>query len=119
MKNMKKTLLMILAMMLVCAISVAATVAYFASKTELITNTFTFGNVDIDLKEDTPGGEVTENGTGSYEKVTPGSTYKKAPTIKNTGSEEAWVRMTIKYNAAAAAEFGTTGYPTNNTALPL
>lgn len=107
MKNMKKTLLMILAMMLVCAISVAATVAYFVAETKSVTNTFTFGNVDISLKEDTPGDPPTTEGeTYNYDKVKPGEFYIKAPTITNEGSEVAWVRMTVKYDADVASALG-------------
>lgn len=107
MKNMKKTLLMILAMMLVCAISVAATIAYFAKETGSVTNTFTFGNVDISVEEDTPDDDPTkEDETYNYDDVKPGIFYTKAPTITNTGSEVAWVRMTVKYDADVARALG-------------
>lgn len=107
MKNMKKTLLMILAMMLVCAISVAATIAYFVAETGSVTNTFTFGNVDISVEEDTPGDQPTkEDETYNYDQVKPGIFYTKAPTITNEGSEVAWVRMTVKYDADVASALG-------------
>ena len=50
---MKKKLTTVLAIVLVVALSVAGTYAYLTSKTATITNTFTVGNVKIDLTETT------------------------------------------------------------------
>lgn len=87
---MKKTLMIALAFVLVIAMSVAGTLAYLTDKTEAVTNTFTVGKVDIDLKET----------TGETYKMIPGENIKKDPTVTvKTGSEASWVFVKIEKSA--------------------
>ena len=76
---MKKTLITILCTVLVCSCVMGVTLAFLMDKTETITNTFTVGKVDIDLKET----------TGSEYKMVPGHTYEKDPTVTVKKNSEA------------------------------
>ena len=97
---MKKTLTVLLALVLVIAMSVAGTMAYLTSKDEVV-NTFTVGKVAITLDEAdvdeygaavTPAARVDEN---TY-KLIPGHSYTKDPTIHVTaGSEDCYLFVKV------------------------
>ena len=81
----KKTILVVaIAVMLVAALVVGGTLAYFTD-TKSADNTFTVGNVAIDLKE------VFE----PNQKLIPGQNIQKEVTVESTGSEAAYVRVHI------------------------
>lgn len=88
----KKTILVAaIAVMLVAALVVGGTLAYFTD-TKTADNTFTMGNVAITLDEknanpDAPtgSGRVTENTYNVY----PGLIVDKDPTVTNVGSNDA------------------------------
>lgn len=109
----KKTILVAaIAVMLVAALVVGGTLAYFTdTKTE--TNTFTTGKVSITLNEENADGTpFTQN-----QKLLPGSQTKnniaKRVTItNNTGSEEAYVWLEELIPKALDSTDGSTG--TNN-----
>lgn len=90
---MKKKLTTVLAIVLVVALSVAGTYAYLTSKTATITNTFTVGNVKIDLTET----------TGTEYQLIPGKVHKKDPvvTVKG-GSEKCYLFVKFEENGNAA-----------------
>ena len=102
---MKKTLTVILALVLVVVMSVAGTVAYLTS-TDTVTNTFSVGNVQIKLDEAkaNPDGSLVANAdrvkANSY-KLLPGHTYNKDPmvTVLN-GSESSYIKMTVTFSKA-------------------
>ena len=75
---MKKKLTTVLAIVLVVALSVAGTYAYLTSKTATITNTFTVGNVNIDLTET----------TGTEYQLIPGKVHEKNPIVTVKGGSE-------------------------------
>lgn len=105
MKNIKKTLLVIVAMILMCAMSAAVTLALYNDETELVENTFVFGNVDIILDEAPvdENGEKIENAdrvTSNLYDIDPKGTYDKDPTIHNVGSENAYLRAVISLDKA-------------------
>ena len=79
---MKKKLTTVLAIVLVVALSVAGTYAYLTSKTATITNTFTVGKVNIDLKE-TFNTDADGDGTKDCWKMQliPGTSAVKDPTV--------------------------------------
>ena len=87
---MKKKLTTVLAIVLVVALSVAGTYAYLTDKTATIKNTFTVGNVNIDLTE----------GTGEFYKMVPGTTIGKDPmvTVKEN-SEACWLFVKVEKSA--------------------
>lgn len=96
----KKVLALVLCAALLVAGSVAATLAYLTSKTEVVTNTFSVGNVEITLDEsvvDEYGNlEVDEDGNptgattsdGNEYKLIPGHTYVKDPVVHVTEKSE-------------------------------
>ena len=94
MKKHNKVLLAVLCAALLVVGSVAGTLAYFTDH-ETVVNTFTVGNVEIELHET---GEVNRNdGTvGKDYKLQPGLSYAKDPVVTlKEGSEESYVRMIV------------------------
>lgn len=102
---MKKTLTVLLALVLVIAMSVAGTMAYLTS-TATVTNTFTVGKVAITLDElDTDNdtntsdnvkvGNTVRDKANAY-KLIPGVTYTKDPTVHVTaGSEDCYLFVKV------------------------
>ena len=82
---MKKKLTTVLAIVLVVALSVAGTYAYLTAKTAQVVNTFTVGNVNIDLTEKTT----------DY-KMIPGMTIEKDPMVTvKADSEDCWLFVKV------------------------
>ena len=79
---MKKTLTVLLALVLVIAMSVAGTMAYLTSQAS-VTNTFTVGNVTITMDETDVDNSTAnkERDTANAYKLIPGMTYTKDPII--------------------------------------
>lgn len=103
---MKKTLTVIIALVLVVVMSVAGTVAYLTSS-DTVTNTFTVGNVQIKLDEAkaNPDGTLVAGAdrvdANSY-KLIPGHTYNKDPMVTVLeGSESSYIKMTVTFTKAA------------------
>ena len=87
---MKKKLTTVLAIVLVVALSVAGTYAYLTDKTGPVVNTFTVGNVNIDLTE----------GTGEFYKMVPGTTIEKNPKVTvKADSEACWLFVKVEKSA--------------------
>ena len=84
---MKKILMLILAVILVVAISVGATLAYLTD-TEAVVNTFTVGKVDIDLTETGATSLDDINWEKSYTGIIPGQTYEKDPSVTVIANSE-------------------------------
>ena len=103
----KKVLALVLCAALLVAGSVAATLAYLTSKTEVVTNTFTVGSLSITLDE----AKVTEYGVAvpgenrvmaNAYKLIPGHNYLKDPTVHVAkGSEECYVFVKVENGIAA------------------
>lgn len=99
MKNRKtrsamRRMLFTLALVLVVAVaSVGGTIAWLTDKTEAVTNTFTVGDINIDLTE--IAGKQTD---GSYKfKMIPGNTIAKDPKVTvKAGSEACWLFVKIE-----------------------
>ena len=88
--NMKKkvaALGLVAAMLLTSA---GATLAYFTDKDDA-TNTFTVGNVSIDLTEP----KWDANGSKDAPEVYPGEALAKDPTVKNDGKNPCFVRISV------------------------
>lgn len=94
MKTRNKVLLTLMCAVALVAGSVFGTYAYLTSK-DTVTNTFTVGNVYIELNEtDTDEDNDTKN--NKYH-LLPGETYVKDPTVTViANSEDAYVRMLVK-----------------------
>ena len=110
---MKKTLTVLLALVLVIAMSVAGTMAYLTDKAT-VTNTFTVGNVQITLDEAkvTPDGKPVDpaerTDANSY-KLLPGHTYTKDPMIHvDAASENCWLFVKVENGIAAIEDANKT-----------
>lgn len=87
---MKKKLTTVLAIVLVVALSVAGTYAYLTDKTAQVVNTFTVGNVNIDLTET----------TGNSYKMVPSTTIEKNPKVTvEADSEDCWLFVKVEKSA--------------------
>lgn len=95
----KKILSLCVVMALAVTAIIGGTLAYF-SDTDAQTNTFTTGNVEIDLWEDfgdndATGVEELIPSTGSYDDGTLKNDIEKEIYVTNKGSEDAFVRVHI------------------------
>ena len=108
----KKVLALVLCAALLVAGSVAATLAYLSYTTAPVVNTFTVGQVVIDLDEApvdvygkvVAGNRVKEN---TY-KLIPGHTYVKDPEVHVTvGSEVCWLFVKVEDEIAAIQDATT------------
>lgn len=115
----KKSLLLgLTAVIIISALAVGGTLAYFTSA-DRADNTFTIGSVaiklfehDVDKVTDRIGlsawvtkpyeGTETEVNAITYEGVYPGAVLPKDPTIRNTGKNSAYVRMKVTISNASA-----------------
>ena len=87
----------ILTLGLVAALSATAaiggTLAYFTDTADA-TNTFTVGNVEIELTEP-KWTEAVKNTDGKMENVYPGQILDKDPTVTNNGKNSCFVRVSV------------------------
>lgn len=117
MKNTKKIVALVLAIVLICAAAVVGTIAYLNSTTDTATNTFTIGDVKITLDEakvDEYGEAVTgaDRVTENKYTIIPGHTYTKDPVIHvDANSENCWVFVKV--------ENGLAGIETTETAKTI
>ncbi|MEG2353895.1 MAG: TasA family protein [Clostridium sp.] len=95
-----------LALVVVAAISIGATSAYFTDK-QSVTNTFTVGDVKIGIEE-------AEWGKLPNHDIAPGKTLSKDPVIKNTGKNSCWMRVKVAYDTTI---FELVGVDTTNWTL--
>lgn len=86
---MKKNILIVLLAVLLVVTSVGATLAYLTDRDSEV-NTFTVGDVTIDLNEEFEQGAT----------LMPGVDIEKKPTITNTGKNDAWVWLTFAIPSA-------------------
>ncbi len=97
----------ILTLGLVAALSATAaiggTLAYFTDTADA-TNTFTVGNVEIELTEP-KWTEAVKNTDGKMENVYPGQILDKDPTVTNNGKNPCFVRVSV----SNLDQFGTEG----------
>lgn len=91
--KMKKVLAMACALALTAAIAIGGTIAYLTDKTEEVVNTFTVGNVKIDLTETWNTDSDNDQSNDSWQaKLIPGTTYTKDPKISvEEGSEDCYL----------------------------
>ncbi|MBE6603776.1 MAG: hypothetical protein IJC95_01975 [Clostridia bacterium] len=86
---MKKTLITILATILVCCFAVGGTLAWLMDSTQTITNTFTVGDIEITLEE-----------TEATYKMVPGNEIAKDPKVTVLDKSEAcWLFVKIEKSA--------------------
>lgn len=86
---MKKTLITILATVLVCCCVVGGTLAWLMDKTQTVTNTFTVGDIEIELAE-----------TTTTYKMIPGNQIAKDPKVTvKADSEACWLFVQVTKSA--------------------
>lgn len=86
---MKKKLTTVLAIVLVVALSVAGTYAYLTDTTGPVVNTFTVGNVDIDLTETFNTDTNNDDKADVWQaQLIPGKEYTKDPVVTVKGGSE-------------------------------
>ena len=85
---MKKKLTVSLAVLaLVACMTAGATLAWLTAKTSTVTNTFTYGDINIELKET----------TGESYKMVPGNTIAKDPKVTvKANSEACWLFVKVE-----------------------
>ncbi len=93
----KKITLTVTALALVICVAAGATLAWLVDKTDDVTNTFTYGNIDITLTEtwntDTDGDETNDAWVA---KMIPGNTISKDPEVTvEGGSEACWLFVKV------------------------
>ncbi len=90
----KRFVAILLCVTLVALAAIGATFAYLTD-TKTVNNTFTMGNVAINLDEtnvnDPTGDRVTSNAYSVY----PGAVVTKDPIVHNTGKNAAYIRATV------------------------
>ena len=94
----KKTIIALVVILLAIALVVAGIMAYFTDR-ETATNTFTIGNVDIELTE--PIWEAAAaTGSGNIpdyaQNLVPGNTVAKDPTVTNVGANDAFIFVKVE-----------------------
>lgn len=91
MKNLKKIIVAASLCAAIGATAIAGTLAYFTSETEVKTNTFTAGDLDITLTE--PKWDET---VGESFEIIPGISVDKDPTVTlANGSVDSYVRLVV------------------------
>lgn len=98
----KKNLKIVIAMLLVAALSVGGTLAYLSRETSELENVFT-GSKGISLTLTEP--EFDDEEKGKANSYTPDMTILKDPTVTNTSTEtgyKEWVAMRVDYTYAGS-----------------
>ena len=105
MKTKRKALLLTFCAVLLVVASVLGTIAYLTAN-DKVTNTFTVGQVAINLDEakvnpdGTPVANADRVKENSY-KLLPGHTYTKDPTVTvRSDSESSYIKMTVTFTKA-------------------
>lgn len=90
----KKTLVTVLALVLIFAVAVGGAVAWLVAQTDSVVNTFTVGDINITLTET----------TGTQYKMIPGNTITKNPKVTvEANSEDCWLFVKVE----ESTNFGT------------
>lgn len=80
-------LVLVLALALIVGVAGGATFAWLTAKTDTVVNTFTYGDINIELAE----------GTGSNYKIIPGVDIEKDPKVTvKAGSEACWLFVKVE-----------------------
>lgn len=96
----KKIVALVLCVAIIASALTAGTIAWFTDKDE-VANTFTVGNVKIDLFEtyENSDGEKNQEGFNFKEAIVPGREFHKDPTIELLeGSQDSYVFLDLQIN---------------------
>ncbi len=101
---MKKKIAILMAMVMLFGVTVGGTLAWLQAETQQVVNTFTVGDINIELKEHNYDPTTKQLLTGTANEVTSESDYKiipgtnlpKDPFVRiKDGSEECWVFVKV------------------------
>lgn len=96
----KKILATVLAAALCIGIGIGGTLAWLADETEDVVNTFTVGNININLTETDNGVDKDGNENTNDYKMVPGNTIAKDPKVTvKANSEASWLFVKIEKSA--------------------
>lgn len=101
----KKSMTVVLSLVLVLCLAVGGTLAWLTAKTDTVTNTFTVGDINLELYEhvlqaDGTLGETTTNSGNDNYKMVPGNTLPKDPTVVvKANSEACWLFVKVEKSA--------------------
>ena len=111
-----KPIALILALVLVISTAVGGTIAWLIADTEPVVNTFTYGDIDLNLDEtvvDPNGDPVYSNGEpvktteGNDYKMVPGKEYRKDPAVTVlAGNEACWLFVKLEETGGATITNG-------------
>lgn len=110
-----KTVAILLALVLAIGCAVGGTLAWLISKTEPVVNTFTYGDINIDLYEHKYNASENKLGTEKVEKVVnykiiPGVDLPKDPTVEvKANSEACWLFVKVEEQGTFVANKVTYG----------
>ena len=99
--KIKRILLSVLALALVAALSVGATLAFMSAEDTRVINNFSFGSISVQIAEEVPTDlpddvEAVAAGKGvSYTKVTPGVQLPKQPAVSVKTDVKAYVFINV------------------------
>lgn len=83
-----KTFVVMLALVLALGCAVGGTIAWLTANTDPVVNTFTYGNINIELNETKPANRQAT--------IIPGKNIEKDPTVKVVGGSEAcWLFVKV------------------------
>lgn len=119
-----KTMVLVLAVMLIVGATIGGTIAWLQDSTATVTNTFTAGDVDITLTEsplnsDGTYGNPAEGVKNAYQMI-PGQKYKKDPKVTVLAVSEKcylFVKFEENGNAASYIDYTSTLTEANGWAL--
>ena len=105
MSTIKKLTIAVIALSLALICTVGATLAYLVATSNVVTNTFTYGNITIQLEE-TKGTLNAQDNTREFKNVIPGDVVEKDPVIVVTeGSEQCYVYVLITNELGSAVTY--------------
>lgn len=115
MKAKTKAMVLAVCAVLLVVTTVFVTMAFLTSTTDVVTNTFTVGKVQITLDEtdvDSYGSKDSSSRvTSNSYKLIPGHSYTKDPTVHfQPGSEASWLFVKVE-NGISAIEANTSSSP--------
>ena len=121
-KPQYKVVGIVLAAVLIVTATFSATLAWLTSTTETVTNTFTYGKVEITMDEavvdayGVPENQEAVRDTRNEYKLIPGHTYTKDPTIHvGADSENCFLFVEIDNGLGSAASFTLTDLPAESS----
>lgn len=93
--NKSKSIIMVVSLIIVLAIVVGTTYAWLTSKTTLLSNTFTYGDIKISITESDTNDGDGDSSTNSYA-IMPGANIKKDTEVTvESGSEKCYLFIKI------------------------